>query len=38
MQSVEDVLPEGVELGDILKVLKLGVAAVSLIAAVSAFS
>lgn len=38
MQSVEDVLPEGVKLADIMNVLKLGVAAIGLISAVSAFS
>ncbi len=38
MQSVEDVLPEGVTLDDITKVFKLGAAAIAFFTAVSAFS
>lgn len=38
MESVENVLPEGVKIDDILSVLKVAVAGVGLISALSAFS
>lgn len=38
MQSIEDVLPENITLDSILNVFKLGIAAIGLIGAVSAFS
>ncbi|BBE46856.1 hypothetical protein RQCS_37230 [Rhodococcus qingshengii] len=38
MESVENVLPEGVKLEDVLSVLKVAVAGIGLISALSAFS
>lgn len=38
MQSVEDALPEGITIESITNVLKVGVAVISLIGALSAFS
>ncbi len=38
MESVENVLPEGAKLEDVLSVLKVAVAGIGLISALSAFS
>lgn len=38
MESVENVLPDGVELEDVLSILKVAAAGIGLISALSAFS